>query len=59
MNNYSSAPDVTAKQPASGGGLMTSWRCMGCNRTVPHLGSKGKGVRKRCAACLAASTKPE
>lgn len=55
--NYSTASDVTSKQPAHGPGLQSMWRCMGCNVTRPNLGSRGAGVRKRCASCLEAKGK--
>jgi len=46
-------PDLTATQVKYGGGVATTWRCLGCGIGRPLLGSRGAGVRKRCAACVA------
>ncbi len=36
-------------------GQGATWRCGGCQQTrYSTLGSKGAGVRKRCAQCVAA-----
>ena len=36
-------------------GQGVTWRCLGCNQhRYSTLGSKGAGVRKRCAVCVAA-----
>ena len=40
----------------AGPGQAIGWRCMGCNQSrSTTLGSKGAGIRKRCAACVAAA----
>lgn len=45
-------PDVRWR--FSGVGITPTFRCMGCNLSRSGIGSKGSGVFKRCAACLAA-----
>lgn len=42
-------PDRWYRLPATG--LPVTWYCMGCHQTRQPLGSRGVGVRKRCAAC--------
>ena len=39
---------------AVGVGLDIRMLCMGCGKTRTTQGSKGKGVRLRCAVCVAA-----
>lgn len=46
------APDVNFR-PA-GAGMQHLWLCMGCGKSRPSLGSRGTGVARRCASCLAA-----
>lgn len=46
-----SAADVAYR--STGMGIEPLWRCMGCNKDRPSLGSRGKGVRRRCAQCVA------
>lgn len=48
---YQSRTDVPFG-PAGTGALMT-WRCMGCHTPRSALGSKGAGIFKRCASCVA------
>lgn len=43
----------TAQVRANGGGLAMRWKCMGCNQVRDTLGSRGAGVRKVCAQCVA------
>ena len=38
----------------SGVGLYPTFLCMGCNTSRSGTGSKGAGIFKRCAPCLAA-----
>ena len=48
------APSDVAFKPA-GIGSAHRWRCMGCNVSrSTTAGSKGAGVKKRCAQCVAA-----
>ena len=36
-------------------GVPATWQCMGCGQyRGSTLGAKGKGVRRRCAKCVAA-----
>ena len=51
-HGYGNAPDVRFRDV--GIGLDIRWRCFGCNKTRPTLGSKGAGVFKRCVECVAA-----
>lgn len=37
-----------------GAGHQTTWICMGCHTSRSNLGAKGKGIRRRCAVCVAA-----
>ncbi len=46
-----SSPDVNYRP--TGMGIEPLWRCMGCNKDRPSLGSRGAGVRRRCAQCIA------
>ena len=46
------APDVPFRQV--GIGYNPTWLCMGCGKPSPATGSRGKGVFRRCAVCLAA-----
>ena len=46
------APD-TPWQPA-GVGMASTFMCLGCGGRRMVLGSKGAGVRRRCAHCVAA-----
>lgn len=39
-----------------GHGHLTTWLCMGCHSSRSNLGAKGKGIRRRCAACIATKT---
>lgn len=45
------APDVPFRQV--GIGLRPLWRCMGCDQNRPSEGSRGLGVKRRCAVCVA------
>ena len=47
-------PNPDSPQAPMSPGLTIRFRCMGCNRDRLAGGSKGKGVLKRCAECLAA-----
>lgn len=38
-------------------GMSRHFLCMGCHHTRPPLGSRGTGVRKRCAQCVGKGTK--
>lgn len=53
MNHYISPKDVSMQRTAAGAGLSTAWRCFGCHTDRSQLGSKGQGVFKRCASCVA------
>ena len=53
MKLYSNNADKTAVNRAHGGGLAMRWKCMGCNQVRDTLGSRGAGVRKVCAVCVA------
>ena len=45
---------------SAGIGLGMGWRCMGCNVSRSStLGSRGAGIKKRCAVCVAAKAKRE
>lgn len=37
-----------------GPGVALRWSCMGCSKPRDPAGSKGVGLRRRCAVCLAA-----
>jgi hypothetical protein len=50
---YSGRRDLTTKQLAPGAGVPLAWRCMGCDQVRSMAGSRGAGLRKRCAACIA------
>ena len=47
------APDRPFRQV--GTGQHSLWRCMGCNQNREAAGSKGVGIRRRCAFCVAAA----
>ena len=47
--------DTTPALQLNGPGSQSTWLCMGCNRSQSNLGAKGKGIRRRCASCLAAA----
>jgi hypothetical protein len=49
------APDVRFTH--SGIGMSTHWLCFGCKKNRPQLGSKGRGIFKRCGVCLTAAAK--
>lgn len=36
----------------AGPGMLPTWHCLGCNQKRVVLGSRGVGVRKRCAVCV-------
>lgn len=36
-----------------GPGMAIYWLCMGCNTKRSMLGAEGRGVRRRCAICVA------
>ena len=50
-NDDSTRPPDVHFRPV-GTGLVTTWRCLGCDLSRPTLGSRGVGVRKRCVHCL-------
>ena len=53
-NDSHNAPRDVAFRPAGIGSAHT-WRCMGCNVCRSTMaGSRGAGVKKRCAVCVAA-----
>lgn len=56
MTIRSNKTDAHADAPwkPAGTGLALRWSCMGCNTPRDPAGSKGAGLRRRCAACLAA-----
>ena len=39
---------------AVGMGMSITWQCFGCGQQRVTLGSRGAGVHKRCAVCVAA-----
>lgn len=45
------APDTRFTH--AGIGMSTSWLCLGCKQPRPQLGSKGRGIHKRCGVCEA------
>ena len=49
-NRFKNPP---ATKPASGPGMSIPFMCMGCNRPRNQAGSKGRGLRLRCAVCVA------
>ena len=51
-NDDSTRPPDVHFRPV-GTGLVTTWRCLGCDLSRPTLGSRGLGIRKRCAQCVA------
>ena len=51
-NRIRTAGDVEYRK--TGMGIEPLWRCMGCNKDRPSLGSRGTGVRRRCGQCIAA-----
>lgn len=44
-------PDVPFRQV--GPGQHSLWKCMGCNQSREAAGSRGVGILRRCAVCLA------
>lgn len=44
---------VSRATTGAGPGPLISWRCMGCQQVRLMAGSKGKGIAKRCAGCVA------
>ena len=57
MARFDDTSDVSAKQPAPGGGSAHTRKCMGCNLSKSQQGSRGLGLRWRCAACVAIKRK--
>jgi hypothetical protein len=52
--HYSTTSDVTAVRNSGGGGMSITWQCMGCHQKRSTTGTKGTGLRKLCAVCVAA-----
>lgn len=57
MSRYSSASDLSTSKTSGGPGIASRWLCMGCHLLKNTLGSRGAGVRKRCAACVESKRK--
>lgn len=49
------APDVRWR--TVGTGMCPTWRCMGCDKFRVSTGSRGVGVKRRCAVCVAEKAK--
>ena len=49
---YSKTTDLPFRNV--GTGMVISCLCMGCNKPRAQAGGKGKGVKWRCAHCVAA-----
>lgn len=54
MNRYSNDRDRTANVKHGGTGIPARWRCLHCGQVRSMTGSRGAGIRKRCAQCVAA-----
>ena len=52
-DRYSKETDRPFRNVGTGMAILA--RCMGCDKPRPQAGSKGKGVKWRCAVCCAAS----
>lgn len=50
---FSNYRDVSRATTGAGPGSSMHWKCGGCGQVKLMLGSKGKGIFKRCAACVA------
>jgi hypothetical protein len=50
--HYSTTSDVTAVRNSGGGGMSISFQCMGCHQKRSTTGTRGTGLRKRCASCV-------
>lgn len=46
-------PDRSMQWHTGGTGLHSTWMCMGCHKPRLRTGSKGKGIKQRCAVCVA------
>ena len=45
--------DRSMRPRQMGAGVPAKWRCMGCDQVRGMTGSRGAGLRKRCAQCVA------
>ncbi len=52
-NTRTAVRDMTAHQPARGVGMNPLWQCLGCGHKRDSAGSRGKGITRRCAVCVA------
>ena len=52
-NVHSNTRDMSMSQPARGIGMNPRWLCGGCNEKRESLGSRGVGIARRCAVCVA------
>ena len=50
---HSTQRDLTGKQTGAGPGLPHRWLCIGRNQVRSMVGSRGAGIRKVCAECVA------
>ena len=53
MNRNSNVTDKTAVNRIAGAGVPMRWRCLHCSQVRDILGSRGAGIRKKCAVCVA------
>lgn len=53
MNRFSGVADKTMNQRPNGSGVPMRWRCLHCAQVRDLTGSRGAGVMKRCAVCVA------
>ena len=53
MNKYSGTTDKTMTQRVAGPGVAMRWKCLHCEQVRDYLGSRGVGIKKRCAVCVA------
>jgi hypothetical protein len=53
MSSDDSSRVGSRKFVSAGIGLHMTWYCMGCQQHRRVLGSKGRGLGKRCAECTA------
>lgn len=55
LNNFPPASDSTAKQAPMAPGLQIRFSCLGCGKSRNPSGSRGAGIKRRCAQCVASA----
>ena len=55
MNRFGSERDHTMRVKGQGPGIYPQFNCFGCSKLRVTTGSKGVGIFKRCASCVAAA----